>query len=118
MYEFRDQGAPSLVGTFGGKYVLSFPQGAAHASELPYLFNMMDVGSADRKALKETMATYWTNFARSGDPNSKGAPTWAGFKTGKVQALDVPEDGGVKPMAASAFKAEHKCTTAWVKQVF
>ena len=40
---------------------------------------MMDVGSADRKALKETMATYWTNFARSGDPNSKGAPTWAGF---------------------------------------
>ncbi|OYU68581.1 MAG: carboxylesterase [Alphaproteobacteria bacterium PA2] len=118
MYEFRDQGAPSLVGTFGGKYVLSFPQGAAHASELPYLFNMMDVGSADRKALKETMATYWTNFARSGDPNGKGAPTWAGFKGGKVQALDVPEDGGVRAMAASAFRAQHKCTTAWVKQVF
>jgi para-nitrobenzyl esterase len=106
------------VGTFGGKYVLSFPQGAAHASELPYLFNMMDVGSADRKALKETMSTYWTNFARSGDPNGKGAPAWAGFKAGKVQALDVPEDGGVKAMSASAFRAQHKCTTAWVKQVF
>jgi para-nitrobenzyl esterase len=118
MYEFRDQGAPSLVGSIGGKYVLSFPQGAAHASELPYIFNMMDVGSADRKALKETMATYWTNFARSGDPNGKGAPAWAGFKAGKVQALDVPEGGGVKPMAASAFRAQHKCTTAWVKQVF
>lgn len=118
MYEFRDQGAPSLVGSIGGKYVLSFNQGAAHASELPYLFNMMDVGSADRKALKETMATYWTNFAKAGDPNGKGAPAWAPFKSGKIQALDVPEDGGVKPMAATAFKSEHKCTTAWVKQVF
>ncbi|MEI6440695.1 MAG: carboxylesterase family protein [Alphaproteobacteria bacterium] len=118
MYEFRDQGAPSLVGSIAGKYVLSFNQGAAHASELPYIFNMMDVGSADRKALKETMATYWTNFARDGNPNGKGVPAWAGFKTGKVQALDVPEDGGVKAMAATAFKAEHKCTTAWVKQVF
>jgi len=118
MYEFRDQGAPSLVGNFGGKYVLSFSQGAAHASELPYLFNMMDMGSADRKALKATMATYWTNFARSGNPNGKGVPTWVGFKSGKVQALDVPGDGGVKAMAAAAFKAEHKCSTAWVKQVF
>ncbi len=118
MYEFRDQGAPSLVGSIGGKYLLSFPQGAAHASELPYIFNMMDVGSADRKALKETMATYWTNFAKAGDPNGKGVPAWAGFRAGKVQALDVPEDGGVKPMAAAAFKSEHKCTTAWAKQVF
>ena len=122
MYEFRDQTATLILGTINGKYVLSLPQGPAHASELPYLFNMADLRTDERKALGETMSTYWTNFARTGDPNGDsngaGAPKWASFKTGTVQALDVASGGGVKGMPASAFTAEHQCQTAWAKLTF
>jgi para-nitrobenzyl esterase len=118
MYEFRDQTSPPLVGRFGGKYVLSLPQGAAHASELPYVFNMIDLGSPDRQALKDTVTGYWASFARSGDPNGDGRPAWPKYQSAHIQALDVPARGGVAPMAASAFRTEHKCDTVWARQRF
>ncbi len=118
MYEFRDQSAPSLVGSFGGKAILSLPQGAAHATELSYIFNLMDLGSGDRKALKDTMSGYWANFAKSGNPNGAGLPAWGAFKGGQIQALDVASDGGVKPMPIVAFRTEHKCDSVWGRQTF
>ncbi|AWM77069.1 carboxylesterase/lipase family protein [Phenylobacterium parvum] len=114
MYEFRDQTAVPIVGAFGGRYVLSLPQGAAHAFELPYLFGMASAGqNAEQKALQATMSTYWTNFARTGNPNGAGAPAWADFARGNVQALDVASGGGVAGMTADAFRDQHHCRTAW-----
>ena len=119
MYEFRDQTAPPLVGRLGGRYVLSLPQGAAHASELSYLFIPRGANpNAEQKALQATMAAYWTNFARSGDPNGAGVPEWAGFARGGVQALDVASGGGVAGMTADAFRDQHNCRTAWAGLTF
>jgi para-nitrobenzyl esterase len=119
MYEFRDQTAIPLIGMIGGRYVLSLPQGAAHAAELPYLFSMAGARHSDeQQALRETMSNYWTNFAKTGDPNGSGAPAWTGFKTGAIQALDVASGGGVKAMTADAFRDQHLCKTAWSKQAF
>lgn len=118
MYEFRDQTAVPLVGLLGGRYVLSLPQGAAHAYELPYLFGMAASQNAEQTALKATMSTYWANFAKTGNPNGAGAPAWAGFKGGTVQALDVASGGGVTAMTADAFRDQHLCRTAWAKQTF
>jgi para-nitrobenzyl esterase len=119
MYEFRDQTAVPIVGAFGGRYVLSLPQGAAHAFELPYLFGMATAAQdAPQKALQATMSTYWTNFARSGDPNGGGTPAWADFARGNVQALDVASGGGVAPMSVDAFRDQHLCRTAWSALTF
>ncbi|MEQ1779764.1 MAG: carboxylesterase family protein [Hyphomonadaceae bacterium] len=113
MYEFRDQTAIPLVGMVNGKYPLSLSQGAAHAAEIPYVFNMHDMQNAERTDLQKTMSQYWVNFARTGNPNGNGAPKWNDFASGTVQALDVASGGGVAPMAASAFAAQHKCDSVW-----
>jgi para-nitrobenzyl esterase len=62
--------------------------GAGHTFELPYVFgNLSPTGflggpfdDADR-TLSEQMQTYWTNFAKTGDPNGKGLPDWKHFGT-------------------------------------
>ncbi len=51
--------------------------GAAHASELAFLFGNLSASAtpADR-ATARLMGDYWTNFAKTGDPNARGLPLW------------------------------------------
>lgn len=65
--------------------------GAGHWQELRYVFDHLDQElwawtDADR-SLANTMATYWTNFARTGDPNGDGVPAWPGFTTEAEQLM-------------------------------
>lgn len=49
-----------------------------HAAELAYIFGTMKdprFTEYDYK-LAEVMRTYWTNFAKYGDPNGEGLPAW------------------------------------------
>jgi para-nitrobenzyl esterase len=115
MYEFRDRTAiPSI-----GRNAVSFNQGAGHSYELQYLFNLRDLETAEHRDLQTAMSRYWTNFARTGNPNEGGpvvAP-WPAF-TGpnKVLGLDVASAGGVKEL--NTFETDHKCNTAWTSLTF
>ncbi|HEY4786036.1 MAG TPA: carboxylesterase family protein, partial [Bacteroidales bacterium] len=57
--------------------------GSPHAQDVSYVFQHLD--TANRELTKsdfeisETMATYWTNFAKYGNPNGKGVPEWPSF---------------------------------------
>jgi para-nitrobenzyl esterase len=71
--------------------------GARHAGEIEYVFGALDSvpnvtwDEADRK-LSDLMMSYWSNFARSADPNGPGLPRWPGYDkaTGdQVMHLDV-----------------------------
>jgi len=54
---------------------------AFHSDDIEYVFGTLDtrpgwtVRPEDRK-LSEQMMGYWTNFAKTGDPNGPGLPTW------------------------------------------
>jgi para-nitrobenzyl esterase len=58
-------------------------QGAVHSADLPYVFGYFPkygniagkFTDADMK-LADLMETYWTNFAKTGNPNAKDVPDW------------------------------------------
>lgn len=72
--------------------------GAAHASEIPYVFdnledrNGVSVAPEDREVAR-MLNTYWANFAKTGDPNGKGLPKWPAYSLEKNEILEIQPDG-------------------------
>jgi para-nitrobenzyl esterase len=73
-----------------------------HSSELPYVFdNLFPTGSqageyqeADRK-LSSIIQAYWTNFAKTGDPNGADLPAWPRFEAKSRSYLELGTSGDV-----------------------
>ncbi len=68
------------------------PKGAAHASEMTYVFghlkqNPAAVVTEEEQALSDIMIRYWTNFAKTGDPNGEGVPVWPLFRDGEETVM-------------------------------
>ncbi|MDO3695566.1 carboxylesterase family protein [Wenyingzhuangia sp. chi5] len=77
--------------------------GSPHGQDVAYAFMTLDalkrnnIRESDRK-LSELMGTYWTNFAKFGNPNGELVPNWSVFsdKNPKVMYLtDKPHMGSV-----------------------
>jgi para-nitrobenzyl esterase len=111
-YEFNDRNAPQNF-----LPPVTFPYGAAHASEIQYIFpfaNPSQVGlklpqtplNANQLVLSDKMVGYWTRFARAGDPNGNGEPQWPQFTRGRqaTQSLLPPA-----PATELDFATVHQC---------
>jgi para-nitrobenzyl esterase len=99
------------------EYPADSPQagiGAPHGREVPYVFGHLNglqheqPTPADR-VISDAMVTYWTNFAKYGDPNGKGMPSWPAFSdahpelmyfAGTPHAGPVPNEEGLKALDA------------------
>ena len=110
-YEFSDQNAPELL-LPAPSADPTFQYRAAHASELQFLWELPTPAgkalSADEQALSDTMVKYWTQFAKTGDPNVKGSPNWPAYTAtnDSMLTLDTP---AASVQLTTGFKADHKC---------
>ena len=92
--------------------------GAYHSGDLAYVFGNTDLVGIDWEdrdhEIAGLLSSYWTNFAKAGDPNGEGLPEWpryepdgdlalvvgdeteamAGVMKEKMDALDVALGGG------------------------
>ncbi len=111
-YEFNDEKAPQNF-----LPPVSFPYGASHASEIQYIFptaNPSGFGlnlaqtplDTNQQKLSDRMVGYWTEFAKNGDPNGSGQPSWPRFRRDHQLFLSlVPRT----PATETNFATAHQC---------
>ena len=75
-----------------GSAGVPYADGPVHTSEIVYVFNNLQVRStAWTKAdhdLADLMSSYWTNYAKTGNPNGPGLPRWAAFNPDRPQVMN------------------------------
>jgi para-nitrobenzyl esterase len=77
--------------------------GAFHSDEIEYVFGNLDSRKGahftpDDYKVSDLMQTFWTNFAKTGDPNGTGAPRWPAYDAaGNWQVMRLVPDAAAAP---------------------
>ena len=71
--------------------------GAAHSDEMPLVFHQFGLPGRPAAndvdiALSEIIMSYWTNFAKYGNPNGKGLPEWPVYNDANPKAMHFLHD--------------------------
>lgn len=78
--------------------------GAAHGSEIPYVFGTLSIAARAANAPKydpvdakvsDHIERYWTNFAKTGNPNGGSLPQWPKFEPTARAYIDLTASGPV-----------------------
>jgi para-nitrobenzyl esterase len=81
--------------------------GSPHGQEVAYVFEHLDASLAPSGnpqttttdvEISEAMATYWTNFAKYGNPNGKGVPLWPAFSGANPMVMYFSQTPHVGPV--------------------
>jgi para-nitrobenzyl esterase len=89
-------------------YYFDEPRGEAnHGADVRYVFGRPPESGipfftsvkAKDKELSRVMVGYWTNFAKTGDPNGEGLPEWSPFAANDPKAMVLGYSPSMEPVA-------------------
>lgn len=76
--------------------------GSPHGQEIAYVFQTLDLnrpGAIESDAaISDAMATYWTNFSKTGNPNGQGLPEWPAFDSGISKVMYFQQQPKLGPV--------------------
>jgi para-nitrobenzyl esterase len=88
-------------------------RGSPHGQDVAYVFQHLNTSNPQNtktdQDISEAMATYWTNFAKQGDPSGNGVPEWPAFSDANPVVMyfnktphtgPVPSAGSLKVLDA------------------
>ena len=97
---YFDQHAPHPAGTPQADH------GMAHGMDVPYVFQTLNRQDAKLTpgdfAISDTVSTYWTNFAKRGDPNGPGVPVWPRYTDGDRPVMYFHDEAKPGPVPSAA----------------
>ena len=74
--------------------------GVPHGGEIPFIFGFGPLAAfapPQDTAASAMMQNYWTNFAKTGDPNGPGLPVWPKFEGRTPETLVIDEKTAAVP---------------------
>ena len=85
------------------------PNGSTHGAEIGFVFRTLGgagggpagvVGPVkpEDRAASDLVSSYWVNFARSGDPNGAGLPSWPAFTAQSQQVMHLAAQPAAIPV--------------------
>jgi para-nitrobenzyl esterase len=73
--------------------------GAAHGTEIPYIYGYVSGGESQYEAVDQTLSDAmlgaWVQFAKSGNPNGASLPKWPAYAAPKYEVLEYGNEIGV-----------------------
>ena len=93
VYRYRFEDAPPVPGESRGAY---------HSAEIEFVFGTLDSKQLkwrpEDRRLSELMSSYWTGFAKSGNPSAGSLPVWPAFlKADHYQVMHLSSDPHAMP---------------------
>jgi para-nitrobenzyl esterase len=123
-YEFNEVNTPQFASIFrlqwAGEPARSFPFGATHVDDLPYLWDYLGQTlpfTDDQLELSNQMIRYWARFTAAGNPNAPHVPDWPQYRAStdlrmSLKACATGPASDQPPAACSAvsanYSADHK----------
>ena len=88
-YYYFDQHAKNMPGSW-------------HGMEVSYVFHHLNPNdprtTKSDLAISDAMSTYWVNFAKRGNPNGGGVPTWPAFSVTNPQVMYFQQTPHIGPV--------------------
>lgn len=90
-------------------------RGAYHSADIEYVFQTLDSKhlpwTDDDRKLSDIISSYWSNFAKSGNPNGPGLPEWPTYGQTKFDVMHLyysSKNNAVPKAEPDAHRAQYE----------
>jgi para-nitrobenzyl esterase len=66
--------------------------------------------------MSEIVSRYWVNFAKTGDPNGAGLPTWPAFTEAEQQVMVFDAETSARPVPNLKMLQAMDAHFAWLRE--